>query len=131
MVFIFAVFSMLLTAYSTTLVQDKVAQTHTPMSHCSLSTSVDDSSVAFQPAPFGAFVVPHADLNEIKPDQHLSNCAAPEKLVNRKAESNNTSCVPADSSHTITLGNWQWCPEKVSWKEDVRQATPENNQVEK
>ena len=127
MVFIFAVFSMLLTACSTTLVQDKVAKIDTPVSHCSGSQSVDDSSVAVLPVPFVAFFVPHADLNEIKADQYLSNCAAPEKLVNRKVELHKTGCVPAGLSRIITLGIWQWCPASVSWEADVRQANAENN----
>ena len=127
MVFILAVFSMFLTACSTTLIQDKVAQTDTPVNHCSGSQSVDDSSVAVLPIPFVAFFVPHADLNEIKPDQYLSNCAAPEKLVNRKVELHKTGCVPAGLSRIITLGIWQWCPASVSWEADVRQASAENN----
>ncbi|MFQ5444121.1 MAG: hypothetical protein ACE5EK_05840 [Nitrospinales bacterium] len=125
--YMFAVSSIFLTACSTTLVQDKVAQTDTPVTHCSGSESVDDSSVAVLPVPFVAFFVPHADLNEIKAEQYLSKCAAPEKLVNRKVKVNKTGCIPAGLSRIITLGIWQWCPASVSWEADVRQANAENN----
>ena len=126
-IFMLAVFPIVLTACSTTLVQDKVAQTDTPVTHCSGSEGVDDSSVAVLPIPFVAFFVPHADLNEIKADQYLNKCASPEKLVNRKVEVNKTGCVPAGLSRIITLGIWQWCPASVSWEADVRQAKAEMN----
>ena len=127
MIFILALSSIFLTACSTTLVQDKVAQTDTPVSHCSGSESVDDSSVAVLPVPFVAFFVPHADLNEVKADHYLNKCGLSDKLVNRKVELHKTGCIPAGLTRILTLGVWQWCPASVSWDADVRQANTGNN----
>lgn len=126
-IYMFAISALFLTACSTTLVQDKVAQTDIPVTHCSGSEGVDDSSVAVLPIPIVAFFVPHADLNEIKADSYLNKCSSPDKLVNREVKVNKTGCIPAGLSRIITLGIWQWCPASVSWQADVRQAKAENN----
>jgi hypothetical protein len=45
--------------------------------HCSGSEGVDDSSIAVLPVPVVAFVVPHANLHEIKADDYLKRCGDP------------------------------------------------------
>jgi hypothetical protein len=70
--------------------------------------------------PVVAFVVPHANLHEIKADDYLKRCGDPTKLINRKVEVNRIGCIPAGLTRIITLGVWQWCPAKVSWEADVK-----------
>ncbi|MFQ5450267.1 MAG: hypothetical protein ACE5E9_06530 [Nitrospinaceae bacterium] len=106
---------------TTTLVNDRVSQTNEPVSHCSGSEGVDDSSIAVLPVPIVAFFVPHADLNEIEADQYLNKCGNSNKLINRKVEVNRTGCFPAGLTRIITLGIWQWCPASVNWDADVQQ----------
>jgi len=124
--FLFCAFS--LVSCSTTLVQDKVAETEAPVNHCSGSESVDDSSVAVLPVPVVAFFVPHADLSDIKPDHYLEKCGSSDKLANRKVKVNRTGCIPAGLTRIITLGIWQWCPASVSWEADVEKANASGQQ---
>ncbi len=116
-----------LASCSTTLVQDKVARTDAPVSHCSGSESVDDSSVAVLPVPLVAFFVPHADLNDIQADAYLNKCGDSNKLVNREVKVNRTGCIPAGLTRIVTLGIWQWCPASVSWQADVREANAQTD----
>ncbi len=111
--------SVLLGGCTTALVRDDVKYTNTG-AHCSGSEAVDDSSIAVLPVPVVAFVVPHANLHEIKADDYLKRCGNPTTLINRKVEVNRTACIPAGLTRIITLGIWQWCPASVSWEADVK-----------
>ena len=101
------------------LVHDDVKYVRTG-THCSGSEGVDDSSIAVLPVPVVAFVVPHANLHEIRADDYLKRCGDPTKLINRKVGVNCTACIPAGLTRIITLGIWQWCPARVSWEADVK-----------
>jgi hypothetical protein len=111
--------SLFLGGCTTALVHDDVKYERTG-AHCSGSQGVDDSSIAVLPVPVVAFVVPHANLHEIKADDYLKRCGDPTKLINRKVEVNRTACIPAGLTRIITLGIWQWCPASVSWEADVK-----------
>jgi hypothetical protein len=111
--------SLLLAGCTTALVRDDVKYPHTG-AHCSGFQGVDDSSIAVLPVPVAAFVVPHANLHDIKADDYLKRCGDPTKLINRKVEVNRTACIPAGLTRIITLGIWQWCPASVSWEADVK-----------
>jgi len=111
--------ALLLGGCTTALVHDDVKYPQTG-SHCSGSQGVDDSSIAVLPVPVVAFVVPHANLHDIKADDYLKRCGDPTKLINRKVEVNRTACIPAGLTRIITLGIWQWCPASVSWEADVK-----------
>jgi hypothetical protein len=104
---------------TTALVRDDVRYPKTE-AHCSGSQGVDDSSIAVLPVPVVAFVVPHANLHDIKADDYLKRCGDPTKLINRKVEVNRTACIPAGLTRIITLGIWQWCPATISWEADVK-----------
>jgi hypothetical protein len=104
---------------TTALVRDDVRYPKTK-AHCSGSQGVDDSSIAVLPVPVVAFVVPHANLHDIKADDYLKRCGDSTKLINRKVEVNRTACIPAGLTRIITLGIWQWCPASISWEADVR-----------
>ncbi|NGZ96318.1 MAG: hypothetical protein CV089_09350 [Nitrospira sp. WS110] len=101
------------------LVHDDVKYPKTE-AHCSGSQGVDDSSIAVLPVPVVAFVVPHANLHDIKADDYLKRCGDPTKLINRKVVVNRTACIPAGLTRIITLGIWQWCPANISWEADVK-----------
>lgn len=116
---IFASVSLVLGGCTTALVHDDVKYPQTG-AHCSGSQGVDDSSIAVLPVPIVAFVVPHADLHDIKADDYLKRCGDPTKLINRKVVVNRTACIPAGLTRIITLGIWQWCPASVSWEADVK-----------
>jgi hypothetical protein len=111
--------SLLLAGCTTALVHDDVTYPHTG-AHCSGSQGVDDSSIAVLPVPVAAFVVPHANLHDIKADDYLKRCGDPTKLINRKVEVTRTACIPAGLTRIITLGIWQWCPASISWEADVK-----------
>jgi hypothetical protein len=111
--------SLLLAGCTTALVHDDVKYPKTE-AHCSGSQGVDDSSIAVLPVPIVAFVVPHANLHDIKADDYLKRCGDPTKLINRKVEVNRTACIPAGLTRIITLGIWQWCPATISWEADVK-----------
>jgi len=111
--------SLLLAGCTTALVHDDVKYPKTG-AHCSGSQGVDDSSIAVLPVPVVAFVVPHANLHDIKADDYLKRCGDPTKLINRKVVVNRTACIPAGLTRIITLGIWQWCPASVSWEADVK-----------
>lgn len=74
--------SLLLTGCTTALVRDDVKSPKTG-AHCSGSQGVDDSSIAVLPVPVVAFVVPHANLHDIKADDYLKRCGDPTKLINQ------------------------------------------------
>jgi hypothetical protein len=116
---ILASMSLALGGCTTALVHDDVKYPQTG-AHCSGSQGVDDSSIAVLPVPVVAFVVPHANLHDIKADDYLKRCGDPAKLINRKVEVNRTACIPAGLTRIITLGVWQWCPASVSWEADVK-----------
>jgi hypothetical protein len=111
--------SVLLGGCTTVLVHDDVKYPKTG-ARCSGSEGVDDSSIAVLPVPVVAFVVPHANLHEIKADDYLKRCGDPTKLINRKVKVNRIGCIPAGLTRIITLGVWQWCPASVSWEADVK-----------
>ena len=104
---------------TTALVHDDVKYPKTE-AHCSGSQGVDDSSIAVLPVPVVAFVVPHANLHDIKADDYLKRCGDPTTLINRKVVVNRTACIPAGLTRIITLGIWQWCPASISWEADVK-----------
>ncbi len=104
---------------TTALVHDDVKYPKTE-AHCSGSQGVDDSSIAVLPVPVVAFVVPHANLHDIKADDYLKRCGDPTSLINRKVVVNRTACIPAGLTRIITLGIWQWCPASISWEADVK-----------
>lgn len=110
----------LLSGCTTTLVQDNVSQASGPLTPCAGDDWVSDSSVAVLPVPIAAFFVPHADTDEIRADDYLSQCGRPQDLVNRKVEVDRTACIPTSLTRFITLGIWQWCPARVSWEADVQ-----------
>ena len=116
---LFASASFVLGGCTTALVHDDVKYQQTG-AHCSGSQGVDDSSIAVLPVPVVAFIVPHANLHDIKADDYLKRCGDPTKLINRKVEVNRTACIPAGLTRIITLGIWQWCPASVSWAADVK-----------
>lgn len=116
---LFASASLVLGGCTTALVHDDVKYPQTGV-HCSGSQGVDDSSIAVLPVPVVAFVVPHANLHDIKADDYLKRCGDPTRLINRKVEVNRTACIPAGLTRIITLGIWQWCPASVSWAADVK-----------
>ncbi|TKB93563.1 MAG: hypothetical protein E8D40_05700 [Nitrospira sp.] len=116
---LFASASLVLGGCTTALVHDDVTYPHTG-AHCSDSQSADDSSIAVLPVPVVAFVVPHANLHDIKADDYLKRCGDPTKLINRKVEVTRTACIPAGLTRIITLGIWQWCPASISWEADVK-----------
>ncbi|MHC9063266.1 hypothetical protein ACYX34_11320 [Nitrospira sp. CMX1] len=116
---VLATTSLLLAGCTTALVRDDVRYPKTE-AHCSGSQGVDDSSIAVLPVPVVAFVVPHANLHDIKADDYLKRCGDPTKLINRKVEVNRTACIPAGLTRIITLGIWQWCPATISWEADVK-----------
>ncbi|MBX3335598.1 MAG: hypothetical protein KF876_15825 [Nitrospira sp.] len=111
--------SFVLGGCTTALVHDDVKYPKTE-AHCSGSQSVDDSSIAVLPVPVVAFVVPHANLHDIKADDYLKRCGDPTTLINRKVVVNRTACIPAGLTRIITLGIWQWCPASISWEADVK-----------
>lgn len=111
--------SLVLGGCTMALVEDDVKYPKTG-AHCSGSQGVDDSSIAVLPVPLVAFVVPHANLHDIKADEYLKRCGDSTKLINRKVVVNRTACIPAGLTRIITLGIWQWCPASVSWEADVR-----------
>lgn len=111
--------SLFLTGCTTALVRDDVRYPKTE-AHCSGSQGVDDSSIAVLPVPVVAFIVPHANLHDIKADDYLKRCGDSTKLINRKVELNRTACIPAGLTRIITLGIWQWCPANISWEADVK-----------
>ncbi len=110
---------LLLAGCSSVLVRDDVKYPQTG-AHCSGSEGADDSSIAVLPVPVVAFIVPHANLHDIKADQYLKRCGDPTKLINRKVEVSRVACIPAGLTRIITLGIWQWCPASVSWEADVK-----------
>lgn len=116
---LFASASLVLGGCTTALVHDDVTYPHTG-AHCSGSQGVDDSSIAVLPVPVVAFVVPHANLHDIKAEDYLKRCGDPTKLINRKVEITRTACIPAGLTRIITLGIWQWCPASISWEADVK-----------
>jgi hypothetical protein len=87
---------------------------------CSGAEWTDDSSLSVLPIPVVALVMPHADLNKIKADDYLKRCGDTTKLINREVEAGYGACIPAALTRVITLGIWQWCPARVSWKADVQ-----------
>ena len=111
--------SLVLGGCTTALVHDDVKYPKTE-AHCSGSQGVDDSSIAVLPVPVVAFVVPHANLHDIKADDYLKRCGDPTTLINRKVVVNRTACIPAGLTRIITLGIWQWCPASISWEADVK-----------
>ncbi|MDR4463048.1 MAG: hypothetical protein MRJ66_02165 [Nitrospira sp.] len=111
--------SFVLGGCTTALVHDDVKYPKTE-AHCSGSQGVDDSSIAVLPVPVVAFVVPHANLHDIKADDYLKRCGDPTTLINRKVVVNRTACIPAGLTRIITLGIWQWCPASISWEADVK-----------
>jgi hypothetical protein len=111
--------SLILGGCTTALVHDDVKYPKTE-AHCSGSQGVDDSSIAVLPVPVVAFVVPHANLHDIKADDYLKRCGDPTTLINRKVVVNRTACIPAGLTRIITLGIWQWCPATISWEADVK-----------
>jgi hypothetical protein len=111
--------SLFLAGCTTALVHDDVRYSQTG-AHCSGSQGIDDSSIAVLPVPVVAFVVPHANLHDIKADDYLKRCGDPTKLINRKVVVNRTACIPAGLTRIITLGIWQWCPASISWEADVK-----------
>jgi len=113
--------TLLVSGCSSMLINDPVKQVPEQTAHCSGSETIDDSSIAVLPVPVVAFVVPHVDLHDIKPEAYLRKCGEPAKLINRKVEVSRTACIPAGLTRIITLGVWQWCPANVSWKADVVQ----------
>lgn len=116
---IFAGASLTLGGCTTALIHDDVRYPRTG-AHCSGSQGADDSSIAVLPVPIVAFVVPHANLHDIKADEYLKRCGDPTALINRHVEINRTACIPAGLTRIITLGIWQWCPARVSWAADVK-----------
>ena len=111
--------SLVISGCSSMLINDPVKHVPDQAIHCSGSETVDDSSIAVLPVPVVAFVVPHADLHDIKPETYLQKCGESAKLVNRKVEVSRMACIPAGLSRIITLGIWQWCPANVSWEADI------------
>lgn len=111
--------SLVLGGCTTALVHDDVKYPKTE-AHCSGSQGVDDSSIAVLPVPVVAFVVPHANLHDIKADDYLKRCGDPTTLINRKVVVNRTACIPTGLTRIITLGIWQWCPVSISWEADVK-----------
>jgi hypothetical protein len=97
--------SLFLTGCTTALVHDDVKYPQT-VAHCSGSQGVDDSSIAVLPVPVVAFVVPHANLHDIKADEYLKRCGDPTKLINRKVVVNRTACLPVGLTRITTLGIW-------------------------
>ena len=114
--------SLVLGGCTTALVHDDVKYPKTE-AHCSGSQGVDYSSIAVLPVPVVAFVVPHANLHDIKADDYLKRCGDPTNLINRKVVINRTACIPAGLTRIITLGIWQWCPASVSWEADVKKTS--------
>lgn len=110
---------LLLAGCSSVLVRDDVKHPQTG-AHCSGSEGADNSSIAVLPIPVVAFIVPHANLHDIKADDYLKRCGDPTKLINRKVEVSHVACIPAGLTRIITLGIWQWCPASVSWQADVK-----------
>ena len=90
----------LLAGCTTALVHDDVTYPKTG-AHCSGSQGVDDSSIAVLPVPVVAFVVPHANLHDIKAGEYLKRCGDPTKLINRKVEVTSTACIPAGLTRII------------------------------
>ena len=113
--------SLLLAGCTSTLVRDDVKYAQTG-AHCSGSEGIDDSSIAVLPVPVVAFIVPHANLHDIKADDYLKRCGDSTKLINRKVEVNRIGCIPAGLSRIVTLGIWQWCPASISWEADVKSS---------
>jgi hypothetical protein len=111
-----------LTGCASTLVKDGVKQDTDDTLSCHGSDWISDSSVAVVPVPIVAFFVPHADTNDIRADEYLRSCGASEQLINRNVNVNRAACLPASLTRILTLGIWQWCPARVSWSADVRQA---------
>lgn len=111
----------LLAGCTSTLVRDDVKYAQTG-AHCSGSESVDDSSIAVLPIPLVAFVVPQANLHDIKADDYLKRCGDSTRLINRKVEVSRIGCIPAGLSRVVTLGIWQWCPASISWEADVKSS---------
>ncbi len=87
--------SLLLAGCTTALVRDDVKYPKTG-AHCSGSQGVDDSSIAVLPVPVVAFVVPHANLHDIKADDYLKRCgdSTKEGLINSRCYSER--CAWAD-----------------------------------
>jgi uncharacterized protein YceK len=109
-----------LSGCSHTLVKDDTRTNNAGTQHCSGSEWADDSTIAVVPIPVVAFLMPHADLNDIKADDYLKRCGDTTKLVNREVEVGHGACVPAVLTRILTLGIWQWCPASVSWEADVQ-----------
>jgi hypothetical protein len=102
------------------LVKDDTRHARIGTDHCSGSEWTDDSSLAVLPIPVLAFFSPHTDLNDIKADNFLKRCGDVTKLINREVDVGRGACVPLGLTRIVTLGIWQWCPARVSWKADVR-----------
>ena len=104
---------------TTNLVHDGVQSNASDIAYCSGSDWISDSSVAVLPVPVVAFFMPHADTNEIRPNDYLNSCGDPRHLVYRHVDVNRAACVPASLTRFVTLGIWQWCPARVSWEAGV------------
>lgn len=109
----------LIAGCTTNLVHDGVKSTSSDVAYCSGSDWISDSSVAVLPVPIVAFFVPHADTNEIRPNDYLNSCGDSRDLVYRHLDVNRAACVPASLTRFVTLGIWQWCPARVSWEAGV------------
>ena len=104
---------------TTTLVHDGIRSDTTPVQYCSGSDWVSDSSVAVLPIPVVAFLMPHVDTHEIRPNDYLNSCGEAKRLIYRHVDVDRTACIPASLTRFVTLGIWQWCPARVSWDADV------------
>ncbi len=102
-----------------TVVQDTPSSPRNVVSHCEGSENVDASSVAAVPIPVVAFLSPHADLHNLKPDDYLNRCGPETELANRTLTIDKNACIPAAMTEILTLGIWQWCPATVDWSADV------------
>lgn len=111
---------LVLSGCSQNLVKDDTRSASTDTSQCSGSEWVDDSSLAVLPIPIVAFFMPHTDLNDIKADEYLKRCGDSNKLINREVNIGRGACFPTALTRFVTLGVWQWCPARISWKADVQ-----------
>lgn len=111
---------LILSGCTQVLVKDDTHNDSADTAHCSGSEWTDDSTMAVLPIPVVAFLMPHADLNDIKADDYLKRCGDNAKLINREVDVGHGACVPAVLTRLVTLGIWQWCPARVSWEADVR-----------
>ena len=111
----------LATGCTSTLVKDPTERPRLATDPCSGSEWADDSTLATIPIPVVAFLIPHANLHDIKADDYLKRCGDSTQLVNREVVVHRGACIPTALTRIITLGIWQWCPAHVMWKADVRQ----------